>query len=249
MKLATILLTFSLSAGILGCSDASFDVAPQSQDTSSVGSSEDGGPRLDAMSDSSDSTSSTTDDSATTTNDSTPSMDSSPSDDTSDASSETTDSKPLPDTTPVSDTASSSPDTTFALPTHDAFGSCAGSSPDDPFKLGYCMSKGDYIDQGFARTASMSKATVTLRIDDQTNGCSAGSTHRFDVVLDSVKIGQLAWTTPLVGTAGVRTLSNAFTFASRAPSAAPSITIQAAESVCSGGGSWQWRSGGSVTIQ
>jgi hypothetical protein len=108
---------------------------------------------------------------------------------------------------------------------------------------------GNYVEESFARTGSVTGLSVNFRMSDATNTfCGAGTLLRWAVKLNGTTVGQYSWTQG-TGT-GDKTIIQSWTFAAVSP-AGGMITIryEALDTVCSGGGSWNWYPGGTATMR
>jgi hypothetical protein len=153
------------------------------------------------------------------------------------------------DTGSLADTAEASvanEHTIVELPGEGAFGfNGTSGATGDPTAIGYSRMAGDYMEELFKRLTTMRKLHVEVVIDDQTQGCAKGSTNVFTVNINGKNVGSLSFITG--STVGERTLTGDFS-ASIDPSGVVGgkVRIEAASTVCVGGGSWQWRKGGLV---
>jgi len=112
---------------------------------------------------------------------------------------------------------------------------------------GMCYQSGDYVEESFARTSSVTKLDVDFKMFDGTGGCATGKTFTWSVKLNGVIVGSYSWTGGGYGITKV--VTTGFTFPSIAPvSGAFTIRYEATSTVCSGGSSWNWYSGGTATL-
>lgn len=139
----------------------------------------------------------------------------------------------------------------FDFPTHAAFAyNATTGKTGDPFdadKVGYCRSKGDYVEQAFDANKLITKVSISVRIDNQLMGCAAGSKQAFEVLVDTVKIGELPWSSLAVP--GPETLTGTFSTSLVSLTTSHVLTIRMQNDVCFGGGSWAWRPGGKVVVE
>ncbi len=110
---------------------------------------------------------------------------------------------------------------------------------------------GEYLEETFAGTGqtSISQLDVDFTMDNLTSGCAAGSTLTWDVLVNGVIIG--AYSLPGGTGAGLMSVSESYTFAS-VPGAGTgdqyTLRYSSTHTVCSGGSSWNWFSGGTATL-
>lgn len=118
-----------------------------------------------------------------------------------------------------------------------------------PFAIGYCRTAGDYVEELFSRAGAARRLILDVPIRDGTSGCGIGATHKFAVLVGSTKVGELSF----VGSGGgvEKRLKNDFAFGPIEPNLAGKlrIRIEAATTVCVGGGTWGWLAGGSGAIE
>ncbi len=130
----------------------------------------------------------------------------------------------------------------------------------------YEYQSGDYVSQAFAcSNASVTKLTVNFQMIDRTvngygyyyygyyYGCITGlvGTLFWDVYVNGTLVGSYSWLGGYGGTGGaIQTVSQTYTFpAIAAVGGDYTIEYVATSTVCSGGGNWDWISGGSATLQ
>jgi len=117
---------------------------------------------------------------------------------------------------------------------------------------GVFWNSGDYVSQSYARAVSATKLTINLTMSDRTsNYCFVGALN-WNVMVNGTVVGTYSWTGGTTsGYLGPdRPISKSFTFAAISPvSGNFTLRIQATNTVCSGGGAWNWYPTGTATLQ
>ncbi len=153
------------------------------------------------------------------------------------------DTAPAVDTRPVVDTALPPPmgeTTTAAFPGPTSTSTC--TSP--------CNYPGWYVHDQFLRASAVKKITFDVTVVDGTS-CS-GAKNMIAVKVGSVKVGDLAFFTSRAPGDPVKYLRFAGSF--DVPGVVPDsgyigVRFEALTGVCSGGGQWTFKSGGSVVME
>jgi hypothetical protein len=110
-----------------------------------------------------------------------------------------------------------------------------------------CYIAGDAISETFSRSASATKLTVSFRMSDYTSSYCYVGTLTWSVLVNGVVVGSFSWTG---GFGGDKTISQTYSFAPIAASGGSfTLRYQANNTVCPGGGSWNYYSGGTATLQ
>lgn len=141
------------------------------------------------------------------------------------------------------------PSTTVTFPssTSSTFGTYAGSGTLGTGGGGRFYVSGDYVQQSFARSAPATKLSVNFRMSDTTSSYCYVGTLTWNVLVNGVVVGSYSW---VGGSGGDKNVSQTYSFTSIAPSSGQfTLRFQATRTVCSGGGSWNWYSGGTATLQ
>ena len=106
---------------------------------------------------------------------------------------------------------------------------------------------GDYVQSAFARTESIRQLSLNFLMSDATSGCAVGTTLTWAVKVNGTQVGTYSWTGGQA--TGDKTLAPTFGFAPMAPvSGTFTLRLEALTTVCSGGGSWNWKAGGTATV-
>lgn len=115
---------------------------------------------------------------------------------------------------------------------------------------------GDYVQQAFSRTAAITKLTVNFKMADGTHSYCGVGTLNWNVYINGTVIGSYSWiggTVPYSPSPPMgpdQTISKTIAFASIAPVGGTfTIRLQAATTVCAGGGAWNWFPGGTFTLE
>ena len=106
---------------------------------------------------------------------------------------------------------------------------------------------GSYLEDKLARSTPVTKIDFNFKMFDGTSSttCTIGTLY-WAVRLNGVDVGKFSWTG---GSGGTKLVVESFTFAPIAPiDGVVKVHIEATTSVCSGGGSWNWYSGGTATM-
>jgi hypothetical protein len=76
-------------------------------------------------------------------------------------------------------------------------------------------------------------------------------THRFGVFVNGTKVGELSFVTEATTGEDARVLKGTFVTAPIAPTVTGLVTvrIESLTTVCFGGGSWAWKTGGGLVMQ
>ncbi len=108
----------------------------------------------------------------------------------------------------------------------------------------------DYLEETVSFSlASISELTLAIRMDDLTSGCAVGMPNTFDVSVNGVLVGSYGWTTGDVPS-GPRDILETYSFAPvTAVGGSYTIRITATTTVCPGGSSWNWFSGGTASAR
>jgi len=108
----------------------------------------------------------------------------------------------------------------------------------------------DYLEETVSFSlASISELTLAIRMDDLTSGCAVGMPNTFDVAVNGVVVGSYGWTTGDVPS-GPRDILETYSFAPvTAVGGSYTIRITATTTVCPGGSSWNWFSGGTASAR
>lgn len=154
------------------------------------------------------------------------------------------------ETSSLVDSADAAPVVTaIAMPRATTVGACWGSMELPHTDLGYCKDAGDYMLDSVERSVVIKRVTVDLKVFDQTAGCAVGDTHKWDVEINGSKVGSMYLVTEKPNM-GDRRLKGSFNVSISATATKIFfIKIVAASSVCDGGGSWQFRAGGSIVLE
>jgi len=109
---------------------------------------------------------------------------------------------------------------------------------------------GDAVEQTFTvRPSSVNAIDVNFTMSDLTSGCAVGMAMSWNVLVNGTVVGSYGW----AGGSGVspRAVMQSYTFAPVAPMMTNQFTLRfvAATTVCSGGSSWNWFPGGTVTFR
>jgi hypothetical protein len=109
---------------------------------------------------------------------------------------------------------------------------------------------GDYVQEAFARSGSVSKLDVSFKMIDFTDAtwCFSG-TLAWKVMVDGVQVGTFSWSSGYAYGA-TQTITKSYSFPAVAPSSGEiTLRYESTTSVCSGGGSWDWFAGGTATLE
>jgi hypothetical protein len=111
---------------------------------------------------------------------------------------------------------------------------------------GFRFTTGDFVQEGFTRTAAYTRLDLNFQMSDVTAGCAVGQALSWNVLVNGVVVGTYGF----AGGTGVnpRTITGTYTFASQ-PAGTATVRLQATTSVCPGGSSWNWIAGGSATLR
>lgn len=115
---------------------------------------------------------------------------------------------------------------------------------------------GDYVQQSFARAAAVTKLTVNFKMSDGTYSYCGVGTLNWNVYVNGTVVGSYSWVggtmpysfSPPMGPD--QTVSKTISFASIAPAGGTfTLRLQATNTVCGGGGAWNWFAGGTATLE
>ncbi len=118
---------------------------------------------------------------------------------------------------------------------------------------------GDYVQQTFSRSVCANSIDLNFNMEDFTDdyGCSIGfvGTLHFKVLVNGVNVGTYSFpggtNDSFFGTSTTWAIKGTMPFAAPiAPSGGTFVVrVEAMETVCSGGGAWNWFSGGTTTLK
>lgn len=130
------------------------------------------------------------------------------------------------------------------------------SSVEEPLGVGgggKFFHAGDYVSEGFDRADPVTKISLSLRMSDYTSTYCAVGTLRWAVYVNSVHVGTYSWvggkTAPSAVPGPDRVVSVSFPCAVSSWSGKVWIKVVAVDTVCTGGGNWNWYAGGTVTLE
>ena len=105
---------------------------------------------------------------------------------------------------------------------------------------------GDFVQEGFTRTAAYTRLDLNFQMSDVTSGCAVGQALSWNVLVNGITVGTYGF----AGGTGMnpRTITGTYTFASQ-PAGTATIRLQAATTVCPGGAAWNWVAGGTATLR
>jgi hypothetical protein len=107
---------------------------------------------------------------------------------------------------------------------------------------------GDYCEQTFPRSTTVTRLDMNFRMSDLTSGCAVGATNTWNVKLNGTVVGSYSWVSESPAH-GDRSIVESYTFAAVSPVAGNvTIRIEATTTVCPGGVSWNWYPGGTTTM-
>jgi hypothetical protein len=117
-------------------------------------------------------------------------------------------------------------------------------------------SAGDYVQDTITRSTPITKVTVNFKMSDGTSDLCVVGTLNWNVYINGSVVGSFSWPggkTPYVGASTPmgpdQTINKTIAFASIAPASGGfSIKFQATNTVCPGGGEWNWYAGGVATV-
>jgi hypothetical protein len=98
------------------------------------------------------------------------------------------------------------------------------------------------VQQSFARSAPVKQLDLSFTMTDSTSTyCSGMVTLVWNVKVNGTIVGSYSW--PLGTGVGTHTISQTYTFAPIATGGTATLRIEAASTVCGGGGAWKWNVG------
>lgn len=119
--------------------------------------------------------------------------------------------------------------------------------------LGFYFVTGSYAEDTYRDTGLSSVSSLDLDIEmyDATSGCAIGEVYRFEVSVNGVPAGEYRWEG---GRGGGATFGIVESFAFPPIAGAGDgddyvLRIEALDTVCPGGSSWSWMSGGVTTLR
>ncbi|MBL8715061.1 MAG: hypothetical protein JNL79_03650 [Myxococcales bacterium] len=114
---------------------------------------------------------------------------------------------------------------------------------------GMYFTTGSFVEERLARVAPVSKLDLAIKMSDATSGCGLSATHTWAVKVNGTTVGSYSWVGGAGGASSDKTIKQTYTFASIAPVTGQiTVRLEATTTVCSGGGSWNWYPGGTVTF-
>lgn len=106
---------------------------------------------------------------------------------------------------------------------------------------------GDYLEDKVTRTAPVTRIDLDFRMSDSTSSSCTVGTLTWAVKVNGINVGSYSWLGAT--SSGDKTIKQTYSFSSIAPvSGQLTIRLEATTTVCSGGGSWNWYPGGTVTM-
>ncbi|MGZ3453920.1 MAG: MXAN_6577-like cysteine-rich protein [Polyangiales bacterium] len=106
----------------------------------------------------------------------------------------------------------------------------------------YYWVSGEYVQESFARSAPVKQLDLSFTMTDSTSTyCSGMVTLVWNVKLNGTLVGTYSWA---LGTGtSTHTITKSYTFAPITTGGTATLRIEAASTVCSGGGAWKWNVG------
>ncbi|MBL8717426.1 MAG: hypothetical protein JNL79_15670 [Myxococcales bacterium] len=105
---------------------------------------------------------------------------------------------------------------------------------------------GDYVEEKLTRGAPVTKMDLDIKMSDSTSSYCTVGTLTWAVKINGASVGTYSW---VGGFGGDKTVKQSFTFASITPvSGQVTVRLEATNTVCPGGGSWNWYPGGTATF-
>jgi hypothetical protein len=106
----------------------------------------------------------------------------------------------------------------------------------------YYWVAGEYVQESFARSAPVKQLDLSFTMTDSTSTyCSGMVTLFWNVKVNGTTVGSYSW--PLGTGVGTHTISQTYTFAPISTGGTATLRIEAASTVCGGGGAWKWNVG------
>ena len=112
---------------------------------------------------------------------------------------------------------------------------------------------GNYLEESFSGTGleAIAGMTIDFEMDDQTNSSCTVGLLTWDVTVNGVGVGNYGYEGGT--TAGRTSFFESYSFADVAGEGADgdsyTVRLEANETVCPGGGSWNWFPGGTITMR
>lgn len=127
------------------------------------------------------------------------------------------------------------PVTTVTFPSNSSSASGGGISQ-------YYYIAGQYVQESFARSAAVKQLDLSLTMSDSTYPyCSGPVSLVWNVKVNGTLVGNYSWVSNTG--VGTHTITQTYTFAPITTGGTATLRIEAASTVCGGGGAWKWNVG------